>query len=131
MTLELLTRYWALLIASVLGVAILLFVLYRLYQASSRGRLNAHVTVLRKRKAEALKAASSQQRAEKRLANLRKKAERTKPKVISLAEERFADAESLKKIAEDQVLRAQKLVREVILEEFPPTRHDGLRNKYL
>ena len=131
MTLELLTRYWALVIASVLGVGILFFVLYRLYEASPRGRLKAHVAVLRKRQAESVRAESRLERASNRLAGLQSKAHSTKPKVLAAAEEALLDAKSLKEIADDQVLRAKKLVREVILEEFPPKRQDGLRSKYM
>ena len=62
MTMQLLTQNWALVVASVLGLGILLFVLFRLYEASPRGRLSAHVAVLRQHKAEV-------ERAESRLVN--------------------------------------------------------------
>ena len=131
MNLELLTRNWALVIASVLGTAIFLFVLFRLYGASPRGRLNRHVRLLDSRKSEAAKAQQKLDKAEARLAGLQSRAASVKPRLVSEAEEALHDARFLKKIADDQVLRAQKLVRDVILEEFPPNRQDVMRKKYL
>ncbi len=114
-----------------MSLAILLFVLYRLYEASPRGRLGAHVAVLRKHRNEVKQAETRQAKASEKLSALRSKADTIKPRLLSEAEEAIQDAQSLQTIAGDQVLRAQKRVREVILEEFPPKRHDGLRNKYL
>lgn len=131
MTMQLLTHNWALAAASVLGLAILLFVLYRLYEASARGRLGGHVAVLRKHKTEAAQAEKRLSKASEQLSALRGKADAIKPRLLSEAEEAIQDARSLQKIAGDQVLRAQKLVRDVILEEFPPKRQDVLRSKYL
>jgi hypothetical protein len=131
MTMHLLTQNWALVAASVMSLAILLFVLYRLYEASPRGRLGAHVAVLRKHKNEVTQAETRLAKASEKLSALRSRADTTKPRLLSEAEEAIQDAQSLQTIAGDQVLRAKKRVRQVILEEFPPKRHDGLRNKYL
>ncbi len=131
MNLELFTRNWALVIASVLGTAIFLFVLFRLYEASPRGRLNRDVRRLDSRKSEVAKAQQKMDKAEARLVGLQSRAASVKPRLVSEAEEALQDARSLKKIADDQVLRAQKLVRDVILEEFPPNRQDVMRKKYL
>ena len=131
MTLEIITRYWALVIASVLGTGVLLFVLYRLYEASPRGRLNSNVRVLRSMKMAALQAQRRLDKASERLARLQSRAESSKPRLVSEADEALQDARALKKIADDQVLVAQNHVRNVILEEFPPNRQDGLRNRHL
>lgn len=131
MTMQLLTQNWALVAASVLGLAILMFVLFRLFEDSPQGRLNTYVATLDGHKSEVVKAEKVLAKATERLAALRSKAEAIKPILLSEAEEAVQDATSLRKIAMDQVLRAQKKVREVILEEFPPNRHDGLRSKYL
>lgn len=128
---QLVTQNWALVAASVLGLAILLFVLYRLYEASARGRLSAHVAVLRQHKTEVAQAEMRLAKASEQLSRLRSKSDTIKPRLLSEAEEAVQDAQSLHQIAADQVLRAQKLVRDVILEEFPPKRQDGLRTKYL
>ena len=131
MTMQWVTHNWALVAASVLGLAILLFVLYRLYEASPRGRLSAHVAVLRQHKNEVTQAETRLTKASEQLSALRSKADTTKPRLLSEAEEAIHDAQSLQKIAGDQVLRAQKRLRDVILEEFPPKRQDVLRRKYL
>jgi len=128
---QLITQNWALVAASVLGTAILLFVLFRLYEASPRGRLDAHVAVLRKQEAEALRAATRLSKASEQLSALRARADTTKPSLLSAAEEDVQDAQALQQIATDQVLRAKKQLRDVILEEFSPNRQDGLRTKYL
>jgi Skp family chaperone for outer membrane proteins len=131
MTMQLVTQNWALVVASVFSLAILLFVLSRLYEASPRGRLSGHVAVLRKHKTEVTRAEKRLAKASKQLSALRSKADSTKPRLLSEAKEAIQDAQSLLKIAGDQVLRAQKLLRDVILEEFPPKRQDVLRRKYL
>jgi hypothetical protein len=131
MTMQLVTQNWALVVAGVFSLAIFLFVLSRLYEASPRGRLSAHIAVLRKHKAEVTQAETRLTKASEQLSALRSKADTTKPRLLSEAEEAIQDAQSLQKIAADQVLRAQKLLRDVILEEFPPKRQDVLRRKYL
>jgi hypothetical protein len=124
-------EYWALLIASVLATAVLLFVIFRLYQGSARGQLRARVRELRKREQKARKAARVIDKAETRLARLRGRADSAKPRRIDEASGLLADAKALHKIANDQVLIAQNLVRKVIVEEFPPKQHDKMRSRYL
>jgi len=131
MTLELVTRNWALVVASVLGTAILMFVLFRLYTDSPRGRLRRCVRTLRVKQAAAGKTRRQLGAAQRRLAQLQARAALIKPRLVSAADEAVQDAQMLQKIADGQVLIAIKQVREVILEEFPPNRHDVLRNKYL
>lgn len=131
MTIDILIRNWALVISSVLATAILLFVLFRLYQSSPRGRLAATAAELQKLQYEAKGAELRLERAEKRLASLRSKAHTTKPKLLSEAEEAVQDAKSLQDITADQILRAKKLLGDVIVEEFSPNRQDVLRDKYL
>ncbi len=131
MTLEIITRHWALVIASVLGTGVLMFVLYRLYEASPRGRLNSNRRILRARKLGERQAQRRLDKASERLARLQSRAASTKPRLVAEAGEALQDAQSLQKIAADQVLVAKNHLRNVILEEFPPNRQDGLRNKYL
>ena len=90
MTPAFLLRYWALLIAGILGIGVSLFVLWRLWLESPRGQL----AVARKREA-------------------------------------VEDARALAKIAHDQLLVAENMLRKVIVEEFPPRRHEPLRRRYL
>ncbi len=131
MTMQWLVQNWALAAASVLGLAILLFVLFRLYAASPSGSIGAQAAILRNHKTVLMQAEARLEKATDRVSRLRSKADEVKPKLLSEAEEAIEDARALQKIAADQVLRTQKLLRDVILEEFPPNRQDGLRQKYL
>lgn len=131
MSADYLTQNWALAVACVLGFAILLFVLYRLYEDSGQGQLAERVRELNRVRAEAAAAASRLQKARARLVALQRKADSTRPRVLSEAEEAVQDADALVTITGDQVMRAEKVLRDVILEEFPPNRQDVLRKKYL
>lgn len=131
MSADYLTQNWALAAACVLGFAILLFVLYRLYEDSGQGQLAERVRELNRVRAEAAAAASRLQKARARLVALQRKADSTRPRVLSEAEEAVQDADALVTITGDQVMRAEKVLRDVILEEFPPNRQDVLRKKYL
>lgn len=117
--------------ASVLGTAVFLFVIYRVYQDSVQGRLQASVRLLRKRESEVAVALKVVDKSAARLDRLRAKAESVKPRHGQEAAEALEDARALHKIADDQVLIAQNHVLKIILEEFPPKRHDAMRNKYL
>jgi hypothetical protein len=131
MSLDFAIRHWALLLASVLGVAIALFVLYRLYADSGRGRLRTRVRELNAQKRAARRAGRKFDQAAARFASLQGRAAKVKPRLISAADEAVQDARMLKKVADDLVLVAQRKLRDLIIEEFPPNRQDGLRNKYM
>ncbi|MGI9200159.1 MAG: hypothetical protein ACR2QL_03815 [Woeseiaceae bacterium] len=131
MTLELIIQNWALAVASVLGFAILLFVLSRLYEQSAQGRLGAEAGELQKLQRDLARAEQTLVAAEQRLKSLRGKADSVKPRALSEAEEAVQDASAMQKIIEDQILRTKKRVGDVILEEFSPNRQDVLRTKYL
>lgn len=131
MNTDLILQNWALAVASVLALGILLFVLYRLYEDSGQGRFSASLRELHKVRSDQTAAKARLKKAEKRLAAIRRKADRTKPRVLSEAEEAVQNASMLVSITGDQVLRAEKILRDVIVEEFPPNRQDVLRNKHL
>ena len=131
MTIESLTQNWALVIACVFSLAIFGFVMVRLYEDSGQGRLAQCVRELTAVRKEAAKAKARRHKAEKRLAALQPKADRLKPRLLTEAQEALQDADSLVKITGDQVKRAEKILRDVILEDFPPNRQDVLRSRYL
>lgn len=131
MSMDFLTQNWALAIASVLSLGVALFVLFRLYESSGQGRLNASAAELRKLQRAATAAGKAVEKAEQQLAQLRDKAATTKPRLLSEAEEALQDALAMQKITNDQILRSKKVVGDVILEEFSPKRQDVLRDKYL
>ena len=131
MSREFLLHNWALAVSSVFAFAIFLFVLYRVYLDSGRGRLADRLHDLKEARAEATAAATRLEKAQRRLGGLQGKAGSVKPRILFAAEEAVKDADLLVTITGDKVLRAEKKLRDVILEEFPPNRQDVLRNKYL
>ena len=120
-------QYWALLAATAIAVGVLVFIGFRLLQDSARGRLAAEVGQLRKRE----KAARGVVKAERKLDKLQSRADSVKPRLVKEARGRLEDARALQKIADDQVLVARNLVSKIIVEEYPPKRHDALRRRLL
>jgi len=131
MTIEYLMQNWALVVASILGTAVLFFVLFRVFQDSARGRLQANVRQSRNRERAAQTAARAVEKATARLERLRAKADVVKPRRAEEAKEALGEARELQKIIDGQVLVARNNVRTLILEEYPPKRHEAMRNKYL
>jgi hypothetical protein len=131
MSMQFLQQNWAVLGASVLGVAIALFVIIRVFQDSTRGQLLRLVRTYDEKILAANKAKRRVGTAEARLRTLRARQDSAKPRHVQEASEALEDAGSLHNIAGDQVLIAANHVRKFILEEFPPNRHESLREKYL
>jgi hypothetical protein len=131
MTFEFATRHWALLSASVLGCAVVMFVLWRIWLDSARGQLRCAVRRLREAEREAHRQRVAGEKLAATLARLLEKAESVKPRHVQETREAVQDAEALLKIATDQVLIARNHVRRIIVEEFPPRRHEAMRKKFL
>lgn len=131
MTLEFAMKNWALVAASVLGTAVMLFVIFRVFQDSARGRLLATVRQLADREQQARAARSAVDKAVAAVDRLRRNVDSVKPRRLQEASETLEDARALSKIADDQVLIARNHVRKIILEEYPPQRHEAMRGKYL
>ena len=131
MTFEFLQRHWALAAASILVAAIVLFAAWRAWQDSPRGRLQLALRLLREKELEVRRQQKRLARLSSQLESLRRKADAVKPIRLQEATEAVQDAEALLKIADDQVLIAGNHVRKLIVEEFPPKRHERMRNKYL
>jgi hypothetical protein len=131
MTIDTLQQNWALLIASVLGLGIVLFVLFRASQDSRRGRLGSALTYLRDRERAAQKAAKALDKAGSRIERLRVRSESVPPKQTDAARDGLLEAKELQKLIDDQLLIARNNVRLLIVEEYPPKRHDAMRSKYL
>lgn len=69
--------------------------------------------------------------AENKLRKLSASAERVKPRVLQEAKEAVEDGQALTRILSDKVMVAENNVRRVIHDEFPPAKHDRMREKYL
>lgn len=131
MTIDFLARNWALVIASVLATAVLLFIVFRVLQDSPRGRLRATVRQLRRREAAASKACRAVDKAAAKLDRLQANSAAEKPRHVQEATGSLQDARALQKITHDQVLVARNHVRKLILEEYPPKRHEAMRDRFL
>ncbi len=131
MTVDLIIRNWALVVAGILASGILVFVLVRLYRESDRGQLGNRVRALQDCYKEVARAQKGLDKASERLDELRKKASTVKPRHVEEAGETIEDARMLLNNANDQVLIAKKNVRELILDEYPPEQQEALRQKFL
>jgi hypothetical protein len=131
MTIDYLQQYWALLIASVLGLGIVLFVLSRASQDSRRGRLGAALTYMRDRERAASKALKALEEATRKIERLKARSESVPPKQADAARDALLEAQELQKLIGDQLLIAKNNVRLLITEEYPPKRHEAMRRKYL
>ncbi len=131
MTLAQLQQHWALVGASILGTAVLLFVLWRAWLDSPRGRLAAARRHLQAAVGTARKRQRKVQSLASRLDRLEASSDSVKPVRLRETAEAAQDAEALLKIATDQVLIAENRVRKIIVEEFPPKRHERMRDRYL
>lgn len=129
--LEWLRSHWALAGASVLVLALLLRAAWHVYSRSPRARLARARRVLREAEVAAARQQRHAARARRRCEKLEGRAQSVRPVRLEEARGRLTDAESLLKIASDQVLIAENRLRKVIVEHFPPARHDQLRARYL
>lgn len=131
MTIDDLQQYWALVIASVLGLGIVLFVLSRASQNSRRGRLGSALTYMRDRERAARKAVKALEEVTHKIERLRARSESVPPKQADAARDALLEAQELQKLIDDQLLIARNNVRLLITEEYPPKRHEAMRSKYL
>ena len=128
---ELLQSNWALVLASITGFILLVLLLTHFIRASARGQLRRFRKVLAAERARLHKAAEVVAKAERQRSKLLEHAEKVKPRHLREASEALEDAKALAKIAHDKVLVAENHLRRVILEEFPPAKHEKLRGRYL
>lgn len=131
MTLDFLQRHWALAAGSMLVAAIFLFAAWRAWLDSPRGRLHLARRRLRDKELDVLRQRKRLARLSAQLESLRRKADSVKPIRLQETKEAVEDAEALLKIADDQVLIAGNHLRKIIVEEFPPKRHERMRRRYL
>ena len=131
MTIEFVQHHWAILAASVLGLAISLFVAVRAFEDSARGQLLRLVRTHDEKIGAANKARKVASTAAATLHRMSANRDSAIPRRLQEAGEALEDAQALVKIADDQVMISANLVRKIIVEEFPPQQHDRLRAKYL
>jgi hypothetical protein len=123
--------HWALAAAGLVGGVAVLAILWTVYRRSPRGQLRARLREHR-RASRAYKAAVKRaNRAESRFGKLRKRAANVRPSMLEEAKGALTDARALARIASDRRQVTANRVRQVIVEEFPPARHERLRRRYL
>jgi hypothetical protein len=131
MNAEELRTHWALLLASITGLVLLLAAAVHFVQNSGRGQLRRMQRALQQERCRLEKAKAAVEKAERQKARLMQNAESVKPRLLRESAEACEDAKALARIAVDRVLVAENHVRRVILEEFPPAQHERLRSRYL
>ena len=105
--------------------------IFKAFQDSVRGRLQAAVRQLRDRERDAQAAGKSVDRRVARLDRLTANADSVPPRLAQEASEFLEDARALQRIAEDQVLIVRNQLNLIITEEYPPKRHASMRSRYL
>jgi len=128
---EFLRQNWGLLVAAGLLSVVALLVAFRIYRGSRSGRLRAGFRAHRAARSDRDRAQARLATLEKRLAGLRERADAVSPRDLTEAEGRVSDARSLLRIADDRLLVTANKLRKTIFEEFPPARHEALRQRYL
>lgn len=131
MSIEDLTRYWALIAASVIGLAIALFVVYRVLQDSRRGRLAGELRQLEERRKARSGALQALDKARARLGRLQARAESAPPRRVEKAQAACREAEEDLRLIDDQLLIVGNRVRTIILEDYPPKRQAAMRRRFL
>lgn len=131
MNAELLQSNWAPIVASVVGIIIVLLAVLRIAGSSARGQLRRARKKLAAERAILQRANAVVAKAERQAGKLQQHANHVKPRLVQESKEALEDAKALAKIANDKVLIAENHVRRVILEEFPPSKHQRLRAKCL
>ena len=131
MNIESLQSDWAVWLAVVaLAIAIALMIPI-LVKRTSRSKLNKVLSDLEETQKELRKTARVSDKAEKKLQGMLANIERVKPRDLQEAKDAVDDSKALTKILNDKMMVAQNHVRRVIHDEFPPSKHDRLRARYL
>lgn len=122
---------WALLAAIVPLSIVIVAIALSSFMRSGKGQL---ARVNRRHQAAERELHDARRDAEKaaqKLADMESNADKVKPRALQEARDRVADCRALEKILADKVQVTMNHLRRVIFEEFPPTRHEEMRQKYL
>jgi hypothetical protein len=126
-----LQQHWALLVASVLVLGITLFVIFRVLQDSRRGRLAKALEHLREREKALAAATRGVAKARLQVEKLRQRGDAVPPGKLLAAKDALQEAVDTERLLGEQVLVVRNAARTVILEDYPPKRHEAMRRKYL
>lgn len=130
-SINLLKSNWALIVAAVIGITLITLIVSQLIGKSARGQLRRTLQALARARQDEAQALKFVDKAERVARRLHDKKDRAKPRHLQEASDALEDARALARIAKDKILVAENHVRRVILEEFPPVKHEAMRQKYL
>jgi len=122
---------WALGLAAVVASLVAIVIVAVVMRKSAKGQLRRVHKDLRKALKRKRNATSVVEKCHRRLVKLDANAEKVKPRLLQETKDALQDARALEKIANDKALVAGNHVRRVIHEEFPPSRQQKLRDRYL
>jgi hypothetical protein len=121
---------WAL-IAGLMIIAFITPILgWRGYQQSGRGRLRVALRKVRRLRQLVKAAAKASAAAEQKLERLQAKSKTVKPCVMRAAKGNVQDARMKNKLAVDHLHIAENRALKIIVNDFPPNRHEKLQGKY-
>lgn len=129
--LQVFPQYWALIIASFLGLAIAMFVAFRLIQDSRRGQLASALHELREREQALQSASKTVSKSLLKCEKLAAKGDKVPPNKMLAAKDALAEARETEALLKDQVLVLRNNARTIILQDYPPNRHEAMCRKYL
>lgn len=125
------TNHWALIIASVLALAILLFVVFRLVQDSRRGQLSSALNELREREQLLHSASRNVAKSLAKYEKLDSRGDKVPPGKLLAAKDALAAARETERLLKDQVLVLRNNARTIILQDYPPAKHQAMCRRYL
>ena len=129
--LQVLPKYWALIVASVIGLGIALFVIFRVVQDSRRGRFASALNHLQERERALEKESRNVAKALKKCEKLAARGDKVPPNQMLAAKDALAAARENEALLKDQVLVVRNDARNIILQDYPPNRHDAMCRRYL
>ena len=128
---ESLQSNWAIWLALALLLLVALMITPELLRRTSRSKLSRVFAGVNEARKELRKSTRAVQKVEKKYRKLLTRSERVKPRKLQKAKEAAEDGRALVKILKDKVIVAETHVHRIIYDEFPPKKHEQLREKYL
>jgi hypothetical protein len=124
-------QYWALIIAGVLALGVLLFVVYRLLQDSRRGQLANALNEMRERERALYSASRDVAKCLLKCEKLAAAGDSVPPNKLLASKDALAEARETEALLKDQVLVLRNNARTIILQDYPPKQHEAMCRKYL
>ena len=131
MNIETLQQNWALVAGLVVLIPVILGVIGELLSQSRNGKLRAKAKVLKAARRQRSQCVRKVEALGEKLNALMERGDRVAPAKVEKAKAILSDAIAIAKTAEDQHLIAETQLRQYILEEFSPNRHDALQRRFL